>query len=253
MRGDAPAARRGYARHPVVATPSPSRDARFSFVTMTSSDPREPGAPVYDAGSTGAAVPVDKTHTLHNDVLSREKDRFGGFKFGSAFFGWLTAMGTAVLLTALATAIGLAVGAGSGATTDEVADAVADDAGTAGVIGAIVLGLILLISYFAGGYVAGRMARFSGVKQGLAVWIWAVVIAIVVAIVTAIAGSQWEMVGSLQGIPAIPVDAESATLTGILTAIGSAIIALIGALLGGAAGMRYHRKVDRVGLGRQES
>ena len=104
-------------------------------------------------------------------MLQREQERFGGFKFGAAFFGWLTATGTAVLLTALVGAIGTGIGLGSGATVDDAADAAADNAGTVGIIGAIVLAAVLLISYIAGGYVAGRMARFSGVKQGIAVWI----------------------------------------------------------------------------------
>ncbi|RII86453.1 hypothetical protein DZF95_17230, partial [Clavibacter michiganensis] len=42
------------------------------------------------------AVPASGHDTLRQDVLAREKDRFGGIKFGSAFFGWLTATGTAV-------------------------------------------------------------------------------------------------------------------------------------------------------------
>ncbi|MEV7826370.1 hypothetical protein [Microbacterium enclense] len=54
----------------------------------------------------------------------------------------------------------------------------------------------------------------------------------------------------LNSFPRIPVTPETATLTGILTALGAAVITLIGATLGGMAGMRYHRKVDRVGLGR---
>jgi hypothetical protein len=211
---------------------------------------REPGAASYDADSTNAAVPIDRTHTLHNDVLEREKERFGGFKFGSAFFGWLTATGTAVLLTALVAAVGAAIGLGSGGTVEEAADAAADNSGTVGIVSAIVLGLVLLIAYFAGGYVAGRMARFSGLKQGIAVWIWAIVIAIVVAIVTAVAGSQWDILANLDSFPRIPVTPETATVTGILTALGAAVITLIGAILGGLAGMRYHRKVDRVGLGR---
>jgi len=211
---------------------------------------REPGAPVYDAQSRHAAVPVDSDHTLRNDVHEREKAEFGGFKFGSAFFGWLTAMGTTVLLTALVAAIGAAIGLGNGTTPDEAADAAADNAGTVGIVSAIVIGLVLLIAYFAGGYVAGRMARFSGVKQGIAVWLWAVVIAIVIAVITAIAGSQWDILGNLQSFPRIPVTSETATLTGILTALGAAVVTLIGAILGGLAGMRYHRKVDRVGLGR---
>jgi hypothetical protein len=46
------------------------------------------------------------------------------------------------------------------------------------------------------------------------------------------------------------VTPETATTTGILTALGAAAVTLVGAILGGLAGMRYHRKVDRVGLGR---
>ena len=45
-------------------------------------------------------------------VLAREKEEHGGIKWGSAFFGWLTAAGTAILVTALLSAIGTAVGLG---------------------------------------------------------------------------------------------------------------------------------------------
>jgi heme/copper-type cytochrome/quinol oxidase subunit 2 len=159
-------------------------------------------------------------------------------------------MGTTVLLTALVAAIGGAIGLGTETTPTEAADAAAQNTGAVTVGSAIVIGLVLLIGYFAGGYVAGRMARFSGAKQGIAVWLWAIIIAIVVAIITAIAGAQWDILSTLQGFPRIPVTPETATTTGILTALGAAIITLVGAVLGGLAGMRYHRKVDRVGLGR---
>ena len=149
----------------------------------------------------------------------------------------------------IAAAIGTGIGIGSGATVDDAADAAAENTGTVGILGAIVLGLVLLIAYFAGGYVAGRMARFSGVKQGVAVWIWAVAIAILLAIATAVAGSQWDILANLDSFPRIPVTPETATITGILTAIGAAVVALVGAILGGMAGMRYHRRIDRVGLG----
>lgn len=124
-------------------------------------------------------------------------------QWGSAFFGWLTATGTA-----------------------------------------------LFVAYYCGGYVAGRMARFAGVKQGIAVWIWAVVIAVVVAIVAAIAGSQFNILGQLNSFPRIPIDEGTLTVTGIVTVVIVAVISLLGAILGGLGGMRYHRKVDRVGLGR---
>jgi hypothetical protein len=50
-------------------------------------DRRPPGTPVYDTTSDSAAVPVDTARSVRSDVLEREKAKFGGFKFGSAFSG----------------------------------------------------------------------------------------------------------------------------------------------------------------------
>jgi hypothetical protein len=109
---------------------------------------------------------------------------------------------------------------------------------------------VILIAYYCGGYVAGRMARFDGAKQGLAVWLWAILIAIVVAVLTAVAGAQFDVLRNLNGFPRIPVSEGDLTIAGIITAIVVAVVALIGAILGGLAGMRFHRRVDRAGLGR---
>jgi hypothetical protein len=185
---------------------------------------------------------------LRHDIVAREKEQFGGFKFGSAFFGWLTATGTAVLLIALVSAIGAAIGLGNGVDADEAGDAAAQNAEAVGWVGAISLLVILFVAFLAGGYVAGRMARFSGAKQGIAVWIWAVVIAIVVAIVAAIAGSQFDLFGSFSGFPELPLGGEELTVAGVITLVLVAVVSLVGAILGGLAGMRFHRKVDRAGL-----
>ena len=203
-------------------------------------------ADVDDAPST---APVYASDTPRHDVVARQKERFGGMKFGSAFFGWLTAIGTVVLLTAVVGAIGAALGVGTGTTIEDAADAAAADAATFTIVGAVALAVVLFVAYLAGGYVAGRMARFSGALQGLAVWLWGIIIAVVVAIITLIAGSQWDILQTLNGFPRIPVTAGAATSTGILTAVVAAAIALGGAVLGGIAGMRYHRRVDRVGFG----
>lgn len=223
----------------------------MTFDDRARETPRAPGGPRTARGDTTSAPEASPAaDTLRNDVLAREKETFGGFQFGAAFFGWLTATGAAVLLTALAAALGAAISLSQAESVDDAANTASDNADAVGVISVIVVGVVLLVAYFAGGYVAGRMARFSGLKQGLAVWLWAVVIALVVAVVTAIAGSQWDVLGNLNSFPRIPVTPETATTTGILTALGAAVITLIGATLGGMAGMRYHRKVDRVGLGR---
>ena len=180
------------------------------------------------------------------EVVARQKEEFGGMKFGSAFFGWLTATGTAVLLTALAAGAGTALGFSQNVN---VGNPTAGEARTATLVGAIVLLVIILVAYYCGGYVAGRMARFNGVKQGIAVWLWAILIAIVVAILSALAGSRFDVLANLNGFPRIPVSSDALTTAGIVSALAVALVSLIGAMLGGLAGMRFHRRVDRAGLG----
>lgn len=209
--------------------------------------PATRGAVAANTGSAGS-VPAGDRSTLREEVVDRERKQFGGFKFGSAFFGWLTATGTAVILTALVTATTAAIGMGITDNGEVPMDE--GDATTIGIVGAIVLVVVLLISYFCGGYVAGRMARFDGLKQGLAVWLWALLIAIVVAIISALAGSQFNVLANLNSFPRIPLNEGALTTGGIIVVIVLALAPLGGALLGGVAGMRFHRKVDRAGLGR---
>ena len=225
----------------VVERPATERPATERPVTPTS--PLATERPL-------ATEPTDDGRTVRQNVVAREKEEFGGFKFGSAFFGWLTATGTVVLLTALVAGAGAALGLGTETTSDDVTDVGQVDAETIGIIGAIAVLVILLIAYYCGGYVAGRMARFSGAKQGVAVWLWAVVIAIVLAIVGAIAGSQYNVLSNLDTFPRIPIGEGDLTVAGIVTALLAVAVSLGGAVLGGLAGMRYHRKVDRAGLGR---
>jgi hypothetical protein len=196
------------------------------------------------------AVPVEPTSSLREDVAERERERFGGVKVGSAFFGWLAAMGTAVLLTALVAGAGAVVGLGLTGDVDDATGAAAENAETVGLIGAIALIVIMLVAYYCGGYVAGRMARFNGAKQGVAVWVWAVVIAIIVAILAAIGGTNFNILANVNGFPRIPINEGDLTTASIITAVLVAVASLVGAILGGMAGMRFHRRVDRVGLGR---
>jgi len=74
------------------------------------------------------------------------------------------------------------------------------------------------------------------------------VIAIIVAVVGAIAGSKYNVLGTLNSFPRIPVDEGSLTTGGVLALVVAALVSLAGAVLGGLAGMRFHRNVDRAGL-----
>ena len=193
-------------------------------------------------------VPADDTTTLdRREVVGREKDAFGGMKFGSCFFGWLTASGAVVLLVALVTGVGAALGLSRNV---DVTNPTTAQTESIGFVGGIILLAIIFVSYCAGGYVAGRMARFNGLKQGLGVWLWAVIMAILGAIAGWLADARFDVLAQLNSFPRIPVNEGTLTTAGIIAAIGVVAASLVGALLSGVAGMRYHRWVDKAGLGR---
>ena len=145
---------------------------------------RRPGEPLFEPDETQAAVPVDADATLRHDVVEREREHFGGMRFWSAFFGWLTATGTAVILTALVAAAGAAVGLAANGSPSKAANVAGANANTIGIAGIIALIIVLFVAYFCGGYVAGRMARFDGLKQGLAVSTCGIAIGVAAALAT---------------------------------------------------------------------
>ncbi|WP_245616146.1 hypothetical protein [Phycicoccus jejuensis] len=210
--------------------------------------PHEDRTTVGHTATPRDTVPRDAAPTRH-EVLDAEKERYGGIKVGSAFFGWLTATGSAVLLTALVAAAGTGVGIATGTDVQDAADRATSDPTTVGLAGGIALLVVLFVAYYCGGYVAGRMARFNGAKQGLAVWLWALVIALVVAVLGLVAGDRYNVLGQLNSFPRLPVGEGDVGTAGILALVGVAVVSLLGAVLGGLAGMRFHRKVDRAGLG----
>ena len=82
-------------------------------------------------------------------IMARQKERFGGIKFGSAFFGWLTATGMAVLLIALLAAAGVAFGVATNTSVDQAAQNTQSDTGTAqtvGLVGVITLLVVLVLA-----------------------------------------------------------------------------------------------------------
>jgi hypothetical protein len=218
-------------------------DATTRPVTAVRHDDPVRDAPVSDAAADTVVEEIPTRET----VAAREKEQFGGIKVGSAFFGWLTATGTAVLLTALVAAGGTAVGL---ATNTDVNDAVnrASNNQTVGLTGIIVLLVILLVAYYCGGYVAGRMARFNGARQGFMVWIWALIAAIVVSVLGLVAGQRFNILANLNSFPRIPINEGELNTLSIIAAVVVAAVALVGAVLGGLAGMRFHRRVDRAGF-----
>jgi hypothetical protein len=178
------------------------------------------------------------------DSVAAQRARFGGIKWGAAFFGWLSANGLAVILVALLSAAGVALGLAQGVDS---ADEAANQVETLGIGGGIAILAVLFLAYLAGGYVAGRMARFDGARQGLAVWLVGLLVVLLLAAAGGILGSQYNVLQQLN-LPRIPIDEGTATTAGIITLVAILLVTLIGAVLGGKIGERYHRKVDRAGF-----
>ena len=195
-------------------------------------------------------VDHDRDHRHHAEgtssagVRERQRDEFGGFSWGSDFFGWLTAAGLTAILAGILSAAGTAL------ALNEVGSSVTgSEAETIGLAGGIALLIVLAIAYFCGGYVAGRMARFDGARQGVGVWLVGIIIAIVIAVVAAIGGSEYNVLSNLN-LPSIPVG-EGTLTTGGLIALAAFLLATLGAaIVGGKVGEGFHKKVDRVGHGR---
>jgi hypothetical protein len=187
-------------------------------------------------------APVLATEELAT-VRERQRDRFGGFQWGADFFGWLSAMGLASMLTAILAGAGVALGL----STTDAANAAADanSAQTIGLAGGIALLVVLAIAWFCGGYVAGRMARFDGARQGIGVWLWTILAAVVVAALAAIGGSEYDIFQRLN-LPRIAIGGDTLSAGGAITGAAAIIVTLLFAVIGGKVGERFHKRVDRV-------
>ncbi|WP_139318665.1 hypothetical protein [Kocuria sp. CNJ-770] len=198
-----------------------------------------PGYPPSGYPAPGAGpVPADPATRY-----ARQREEFGGLQLVPGFFGWLSALAVTWLLLApaglAAAALGFRVDSGMGGVVDDLA------AGSAAAwTGAAVLGVVEFLAFLAGGYAAGRMARFSGARQGVSVWLWS----LFGRSVATVAGLLW---ADTVGLAPVGVSAQALIgdllVPGLLAVAAVLLVDLLGAVLGGMWGIRYHRRVDRWG------
>jgi hypothetical protein len=193
-------------------------------------------------GSTAerSSARADGTASMR-DVAARQREEHGGLNWGAAFFGWLVSIGVASLLIAVLSAAGAAIGLTSTSASDA-----SSNAGTVGIVGGIVMLVILLVAYYAGGYVAGRMSRFDGPRQGLGVWLIGLIVTVVLAVAGVVLGAKYNVLSQLN-LPRIPVDEGSLTTGGFIALAAIVIGTLLAAMAGGKQGTHYHRKIDKTG------
>jgi hypothetical protein len=179
------------------------------------------------------------------DVLrarwARQHEEFGGVSWSSAFFGWLVSVGIAAILVGLLSAAGAAFG------FSDVSDAEAEaNAETIGIVGALLLLVVFGVAYYFGGYVSGRLSRFDGARQGLAVWGIGLAATILLAAAALVFGEEYNIYDRLN-LPRIPIDEGDLTLGAVIALVCVLLGTVVAAAVGGKAGERFHRKVDLAG------
>ena len=122
----------------------------------------------FEPGRRAAAPAGVRVTRAGDDVGVQEaRSRFGGVDIPATVAGALAALGTAVLLA------GVLAGVGSyGYQLGR--DNVADELSLGGLIGGL---LTLLVAFLVGGWVAGRVARYDGGRNGLLTAVWFVLLA----------------------------------------------------------------------------
>jgi len=181
----------------------------------------------------------DHRHTdeVVADPEQSRKDRFGGINWGADFFGWLVAVAVTVLLAGI---IG-GVAAGTGAEEELLPTASDAELGLAAIL---TLTVVLLIGYYAGGYVAGRMSRFDGPRQGFGVWLIGLLVTIAAVAAGTFLGSEYNVLDRVD-LPSIPLSTDEMTTGGVVLAAVLLLGTLLAALAGGSVGRHYHARVDR--------
>ena len=198
-----------------------------------------------ERGATRATTTRGNGTPAPRDIIDRQREEYGGINWGSAFFGWLTAIGIAALLTAILSAAGAAVGL-TQTSPSQAGSQAQSSADTVGIVGGIILLLILGLAYFAGGYVAGRMSPFDGPRQGIATWVIGLIITVVLAVAGVVLGAEYNVLSQMN-LPRIPVDEGSLTTGGLIALLAIFLVTLLAAIAGGKKGTHYHRRIDRTG------
>jgi hypothetical protein len=182
---------------------------------------------------------VSRDEAAGVDEEQARRDRFGGVNWGAGFFGWLVAIAVTVLLAGI---VG-AVTAGTEAEEQLIPDATTTELGLAAVL---TVAVILAIGYYAGGYVAGRMSRYDGMRQGVAVWLVGVVMTALAVAAGTFFGDQYNVLAKVE-LPSVPVSTDTMTTAGLVMAGLTLLVTLVTAMFGGAVGRHYHARVDKAG------
>jgi hypothetical protein len=173
----------------------------------------------------------------------RLRDMYGGVDWLASFLGFVFTVVVALLFSLVAglvlAPLGFSLNLGA-------------EIGAAVITGLVLLAILIFLTYFFGGYVAGRLARFDGGRNGAMLILWTLAVALLAALAGGIF-SNLLPTGFSEGLRNFIQNDVLSTIgnlsqlgiVGILVAIGALVVAVLGGFLGGRLGSRYHAEIDR--------
>lgn len=170
---------------------------------------------------------------------ARLREIYGGVDWLASFVGCVFALVCgAVLLSVASLLLNLFLGAST--LNLQSFDTVA-------ITSLVVIGVVLLVAFFCGGYVAGRLVRFDGGRNGAMTVGWGLLLSVIFAIFGVFLGGP--LLAPLQefaqaGVGPAIGGLTQAGLIGLGIAVGALLLELLGGFLGGRAGHSYHTRID---------
>ena len=175
----------------------------------------------------------------------RLRDMYGGVDWLASFLGFVFALVLGGVFSSVAGLLLLPFGFRPELSGGEI--------GASVITGLAVVGVLIFLAYFLGGYVAGRLARFDGGRNGAMVLVWTFIVVLILALAAVVfsgflpAAAADRVANVAQGTASAVRNLAGAGAAGLGVAAAALLVALLGGFLGGRLGSRYHAEIDRAG------
>ena len=201
---------------------------------------RTPGTRGDDQQTRQQATPYPRGYfEIAEEREERLRDMYGGVDWLASFLGFVFAAVAGAILLLLAGFIVVPLGFSF--------DLGSDGLGATTITGLVAVGVIVFLTFLFGGYVAGRLARFDGGRNGAMTVVWTILVAAVLTVGGILSIPVFEGIRSFIREIALPTlnSLLGAGIVGAVVLVGVVLAALLGGFAGGRLGGRYHRDIDR--------
>lgn len=167
-------------------------------------------------------------------ITAREAG-LGRISLISILAGTLTAFGTFAIVAAVAGSLL--------AAADVETEFRTNDWTSSGFVAGLASAVVLLVAYLFGGYVAGRMARRSGLLHGIGVVVLGIALGAAAGAVASL-GDDATIQDNLRSI-GLPTSWDQVESVAIFGAVASLVGLVVGGILGGISGEHWHTRLAR--------